>query len=140
MKRLLVLLITITLISPALATSEARVTLVSAEAAGGPLRIVDFPLVWPSPFSPARQDDVVIQYTLSEDADIDMIIVSSGGEIIKKMSFQKGEPGGKGELNKVVWDGLREFGRPLANGIYLGIIMSRSHNKVLGNFKLTAYN
>jgi len=126
-------------------TTEASSTEVSVEATnveilGGPLRVVDFPLVFPNPFSPSRHTGVIIQYTLSEDTDIDLIIISSSGELIKKLSFQSGEEGARGALNKVSWDGLREFSRPLANGIYLGLIMSRAQKQVLSKFKLTAYN
>jgi hypothetical protein len=151
MKNLLIVLITIVLavaasattsgsVSAAEASPEASVEAVGVEVLGGPLRVVDFPLVFPSPFSPSRHNEIVIQYTLSEDADIDLIIISSNGEIIKKMSFQSGEEGAKGDLNKVVWDGQRDFGAPLANGIYLGLIMSPTERQVLSKFKLTAYN
>ncbi len=140
MKNLLIALFIITLsVTGSAMTAGSRVTS-EIEVLSAPARVIGFPLVFPSPFSPMRHNEIIIQYTLSEDADIELIILSSNGEMVKKMSFQSGEEGAKGALNKVRWDGLREFGRPLANGIYLGLIMSRSQKQVLSKFKLTAYN
>jgi hypothetical protein len=121
-------------------SSEVEISSIEAKAGNGPIRIVDFPLVFPSPFSVIRDKKVVIQYTLSEESNIDILIIGASGEIIKKFSFQSGEEGGMAALNQVVWDGKPDWGNPIGNGIYLGIIVSRDKNKVLGNFKLTAYN
>ena len=96
--------------------------------------------VFASPFSTTRDENLVIQYTLSDESNIDILIVGLGGEIIKKFSFSSGEEGGQAALNQVTWDGRRDWGSLIANGVYLGIIISRDQNKVLGNFKLTAYN
>lgn len=108
---------------------------------GGPLRLVGFsPLCYPSPFSRARNKEVAIQYNLSTAADIDIYIYSSSGEIVKKMTVQSGEEGGKAAANKVRWDGFSDLGRIIGNGIYMGTIISRAEKKVLGKFKLVAYN
>jgi hypothetical protein len=123
------------------ATSSVETEVTTLEAkAGGPIRIVDFPLVFPSPFSVIRDKKVVIQYTLSKASNIEILIVGMSGEIIKKISCASGEEGGLGAINHVVWDGRRDWGSLIGNGVYMGIIISKDRNKVLGNFKLTAYN
>ena len=119
-------------------TQEA--TSLEAQTIGGPLRVTDYPIVHPSPFSVVRDDDMVIQYSLSEDANIDIIIFGVSGEIIKKMSFFSGQIGGLGALNQIRWDGKRDFGSLIGNGVYLGVITCPDKHQVLGKFKLTAYN
>jgi len=105
----------------------------------GGLRIIGTPLTFPSPFNPAAGRPVDIQYTLSQSADIDILIVGSSGEILKKISVLRDEEGGKSGSNRVSWDGRTDFGSLPANGIYLTTIMEREGRKVLGKTKLTVY-
>jgi hypothetical protein len=111
-------------------------------ASGGPLRLLGFqqPLCFPSPFSVIRNKDVTISYSLSDNSDIDIYILSSVGEVVKKISVQRGQEGGKAASNKVKWNGITDIGRALSNGIYLGTIIAKPQNKIIGKFKLTAYN
>jgi hypothetical protein len=113
----------------------------TAGFAAGPVRLTGFPpLCYPSPFSTVRDKEVVIKYDLSNNTDIDIYIISSAGQVVKKISAQSGQEGGKAATNKVRWNGLTDLGRIISNGIYLGTIVSKTHGKVLGKFKLTAYN
>ena len=106
---------------------------------GGPLRIVGAPLVNPSPFNPETNKEVTIQYTLSQDANIDIFIFNVAAEIVKKISIAKGEEGGLAQLNKVKWDGATEQGGVVGSGIYLGNLVARDELKILGKFKLVVY-
>jgi hypothetical protein len=105
----------------------------------GGMRLVGTPLVFPSPYNPATGSSVIIQYTLTQAADVDLMIISSTGEILKKKQLYKGEEGGKPGLNKVAWDGRTELGMFAANGIYLATLVDRNERKVLGKAKLTVY-
>lgn len=103
------------------------------------LRLVDTPLSFPSPFKPAAGVPLTLQYTLTESADIDIYIFGSSIQIIKKLSAYKGEEGGKAGLNKITWDGRTDFGTIISNGIYLGTIVNREDQKVLGKVKIVVY-
>ena len=105
----------------------------------GELRIVDKPLAHPVPFSPGAGRTVTFQYTLSQDADVDIFIFSSAGEVLKKISFLKGEEGGRIGLNKVSWDGISNLGTRLGNGIYVATIIHQEDRSVLGKIKLVIY-
>jgi len=105
----------------------------------GGMRLVGAPLAFPNPYNPASGNPVYIQYTLTQGADIDLMIISSTGEILKKKQIYKGEEGGKPGLNKVAWDGRTELGRFAANGIYLATLVDRNERKILGKAKLTVY-
>jgi len=104
---------------------------------GGPVRIVDIPLTFPSPFSITRHGTVTIQYTLSKDAEIQIIFADISGQRIKNFIFPKGTEGGSAGLNKVTWDGRTDRGTLAGNGIYVGTIIAREHAKKLGSVKLT---
>lgn len=107
---------------------------------GGYLRVTGQALTFPSPFSVKRDGKVVIQYKLSASSNVDIYLISVSGERVKKISVNSGEKGGRVGMNKVAWDGLTDQGTPVANGIYLGTIVSRDEYRLLGEFKLTAVN
>ncbi|MFA5035071.1 MAG: hypothetical protein WC500_04765 [Candidatus Margulisiibacteriota bacterium] len=108
----------------------------SEEVIGGPLRVVGEALVYPNPFSLAADKNLVIQYRLSEDTDIDIFIVAVSGDIIKKLSFYSGAEGGSAGINKIRWNGRADDGTLIGNGIYVGTIVDRGGNNVLSKFKL----
>jgi len=110
---------------------------VSVEVMGGPLRIVDVPLTFPSPFSRPRHGTVTVQYTLSADADIDVYITDVGGQRVKKFMCESGSEGGSAGMNKLTWDGMTAMGVPAGNAIYMGTIIARREGRLLAKFKLT---
>lgn len=114
--------------------------LATVEVLGGPLRLVGDPVVFPSPFSKPRDNNLTIQYTLSADADIDIYIIDVGGRRVKKFSCASGQDGGTAGINKLVWDASSSFGGYLSNGIYVGTIIAKEENKLLGKLKLTVVN
>jgi hypothetical protein len=105
----------------------------------GKLRIVDNPLAFPVPFSPGAGRELTLQYSLSRNADIEIFVFSSAGQAVKKLSFSKGEEGGKEGLNKVSWDGISNTGTRIGNGIYVATIIDREVRDVLGKIKLVVY-
>lgn len=120
--------------------ASTSILLTTVNVLGGPLRIIDIPITSPSPFSPSKDKEVIIQYTLSDNANIDIFIYSIDGEQIKKISCSAGSEGGMGQLNKVKWNGIIDDGGIIGNGIYVGTIVSKQENKVLGKFKLNVFS
>lgn len=105
----------------------------------GKLSLIDKPLAFPVPFRPSAGGDLTLQYSLSQDADINIYIASSSGEMVKKLSIPRGEEGAKAGMNKFGWDGRSDMGNYVGNGIYLATIVSREERKVLGKLKLVIY-
>jgi len=107
----------------------------------GETKIVDAPLASPSPYSPLRDNNgITIQYTLSANAGIDLYIYSVAGELVKKISCQEGSEGGSAGLNKVKWNGAPDRGGILGNGTYMGTIIARADNKMIGKFKVNVFD
>ena len=95
--------------------------------------------MFPVPFSPGPGKELTLQYSLSRNADIELFVFSSDGQAVKKLSFSKGEEGGKEGLNKVSWDGVSNTGVRVGNGIYIATIIDREVRDVLGKIKLVVY-
>jgi hypothetical protein len=108
--------------------------------AGGPLRIIGAVLAYPSPFSPTKDGGTQIQYTLSRDAEIEVIVVSIAGEAVRRIHCPAGTEGGSAGANKVPWNGRNMIGEQVGNGVYAGTIISREENKMLAKFKVTVFD
>lgn len=102
----------------------------------GDLSVVGPVLQSPSPFAPARDGNVTIQYTLSANANIDVFILSPTGEIVKKFVITSGTAGGTAGVNKIQWDGKFATGMFAGNAIYAGAIVARDNGKVLASFRV----
>ncbi|MBU0672341.1 MAG: hypothetical protein KJ732_04855, partial [Candidatus Margulisbacteria bacterium] len=125
--------ITIKVTDPAGEASEVLTVLVPT----GELRIYDQPISFPSPVSLKTNKKVDVQYTLSKSADIDMIIVSADGQVVKKFSFPKGGIGGTVGRNVISWDLIDARGYKTGVGIYSYPILDHNTRKILGRGKLT---
>jgi hypothetical protein len=122
------------------ATHAASTTEVcTVTVAGGPLRIIGTVLAYPSPFAPSRQN-TEIQYTLSRDAEIEVIIISIAGEPVRRIHCPAGTEGGNAGANKVSWNGRNMINEQVGNGVYAGTIVSREENKLLAKFKVTVFD
>jgi len=108
--------------------------------AGGPLRVIGAVLPYPSPFSPTKDGKTEIQFTLSKDAEIEVIVVSIAGEAVRRIHCSAGTEGGRAGTNKVAWDGKNMIGEQVGNGVYAGTIVSREENKLLAKFKVTVFD
>lgn len=104
---------------------------------GGPPRLIGIPITFPSPFSKTKDGQVTIQYQLSTDTAIQIILVDISGKRIKNFMFDAGQEGGSAGLNKVTWDGVTDRGTYAGNGIYVGTIIAREDTRKLGTVKLT---
>jgi len=125
--------VTIKVTDPAGEASEVLSVLVST----GELRLFDRPVSYPSPVSLRTGKKVHVQYTLSKSADIDMIIVSADGQIVKKFSFPKGGIGGTVGRNVIPWDLIDDRKNLVGAGISSYLILDRNTRKILGRGKLT---
>jgi hypothetical protein len=108
--------------------------------AGGPMRIIGEVLAFPSPFSPSKDKELEIQYTLSQAGNITIYIVNIAGETVKRISCSPGEEGGNAGRNKVKWNGRYETGEIAGNGVYVGTVIDRDRNKLLARFKFTIFD
>jgi hypothetical protein len=101
---------------------------------GGSVQVVGTPLNYPNPFKPLSGGTTKIQYTLSTDTPITIIIYDITGHERKRMSFAAGSPGGQANLNSVTWNGKSFYSDVVGNGMYIYKIISG--DKVLGTGKL----
>ena len=120
-----------------LGTAAAATQIATIEVLGGPLRLLGPVVVYPSPFNIVQAGNCEIQYTLSADAAIEIDIFSVQGTLTKRIRLDKSGNGGTAGLNKVKWDGKTELGTLAGNAVYVGTIVSRDDNKLLGKFKFT---
>lgn len=117
----------------------------TARITGGK-RVIGPVLNYPNPFVPEKTTVVningvptpiqgtLIQYTLSMDMTVTIIIYDITGHEIKRMRFSSGTNGGSGGLNQVEWDGVTIGGAPGGNGLYYYQLISG--DKVIGSGKL----
>ena len=112
----------------------------TVEVAGGPVRLTSQPLPYPSPFSIPRHQKVAIQYGLSSDANIEVYLIGGDGTRIKHFVLPAGSEGGSAGINKITWDGRTDQGPLAGNAIYVGTVIAKDENRLLGKFKLTIFN
>ncbi|MBN3033664.1 MAG: hypothetical protein JW873_06180 [Candidatus Saganbacteria bacterium] len=123
-----------------LGAAAAASQVATLEVLGGPLRLIGAVVVYPSPFNIIKSGNCEIQYTLSGDANIEIDIFSVEGKIVKRIRAARGAEGGAAGLNKVKWDGRTEMGTLAGNAVYVGTIIGRDENKLLGKFKFSVLN
>jgi hypothetical protein len=114
------------------ATAAANV-----EVIGGDARILDIPIVFPSPAYLRTTQWVTLQYTLSRAARVNINFFDVSGRIIKTVRPNMGQEGTLAGLNKVEVRLLTDQGQTFPAGIVTGIIINQENNKVLGRIKLT---
>jgi hypothetical protein len=108
-------------------TMEARVM-------GGAVQVVGGVYNFPNPFSPMSGGATNIQYVLTRDANVTLIIYDITGHETKRMRFSSGLNGGRGGTNQVNWNGRSLGGDVAGNGMYLYKIISG--DTVIGSGKL----
>jgi hypothetical protein len=114
------------------ATAAANV-----EVIGGEVRILDIPIVFPSPAYLRTTREITIQYTLSRATPVNINFFDVSGRVVKTIRPNIGEEGTLAGLNKVTTTLVTDQGQTFAAGIFQGIIINRENNKVLGRVKLT---
>lgn len=101
----------------------------------GPVQVVGSVLSFPSPFSPTRDREMTIQYTLSGDTNTDVFIFSPVGGTIKKFIIASGQNGAAAGVNKITWNGVAPDNSISGNGVYNGAIVAREEGRILAKFK-----
>ena len=72
-------------------------------------------------------DKTNFTFELSSDAEVEILIYTIGGRKIKHIKSKSLSQG----FNSIFWDGRNEFGRLLANGVYIyKIIANNNNNKI----------
>ena len=99
--------------------------------------VLGTPMSYPNPFKPGV-DLATIKYTLTLPTNIKLPIYNSAGKLVRTLIFSGGvDEGGLGGPNEVPWDGIDNFGNPVANGPYLYFIIS--DGKVIGKGEMAAF-
>ncbi len=101
---------------------------------GGRVQMIGEIYNYPNPFKPSSGGTTQIQYTLSGNASIFLIIYDMTGHEVKRMKFAAGGNGGSAGVNYVPWDGTSLNGRPVGIGMYLYKIISG--DRVLGDGRI----
>lgn len=104
-----------------------------------PAQVEGRPMVFPSPFNPSIHNEVKIQYRLSLQSNIELVIFGGDGSTVMKKRFAMGDEGGKKGLNTVSWNGKSDSGMSVSNGIYIGVIIDKDENRILDKFRLTVF-
>lgn len=103
-----------------------------------PTQIEGKPLVFPNPYNPAH-GEVKIQYRLSMQANIELVIFGADGSTVMKQRYSMGDEGGKKGLNTVSWNGKSESGMMVSNGIFIGALIDKDENRIMDKFRLTVF-
>jgi hypothetical protein len=106
--------------------------------AGGEPRLIGVPITFPSPLNLLKDREVFIQYTMSQDINVDIHMLDVSGREVKKFVCNAGQEGGSAGVNKITWNLITEQGSKVSSGIYVFTIISRDNQKMLGKGKFTA--
>jgi len=90
----------------------------------GKARVLAKPMNYPNPFKPSSGSPTTINYSLSDNADIKIMIFDLAGRMVWQNSYPSGSTGGKVGENEVTWDGKSSAGQIQGNGAYLYTIIS----------------
>jgi hypothetical protein len=103
---------------------DLEVAFVDPTAAGG------FVTNYPNPFHPG-EEPTTIAYKLDDFASVTIRIYTQSGKLVKRMTFDRGTPGGQSGLNEVLWDGRNGKGEVVASGGYLALIEAQGTGETL---------
>ncbi len=103
-------------------------------AGGGRVQVVGNLYNYPNPFKPSSGGTTQIQYSLTKDASIILIIYDISGHEVQRFKYGAGTSGGAVGVNQVTWNGKSLSGKVIGNGMYLYKIISG--DKVLGDGRI----
>ena len=106
----------------------------------GTVQVIGATLTYPVPFKPVRAPDnpLRIGYTLSKNADVDLMIYDVSGQIVMTRKFRANFEGGRAGYNIVEWNGRTDFGGVIGNGIYIYRIISGK--RAIGTGKIIVFD
>ena len=78
---------------------------------------------YPNPFG---SGGTTFYYVLSQDADVNIKVFTTRGELVKSFTASSGQAGGQLGVNRIPWDGQNDFAEPVANGVYLYLIVAKN--------------
>jgi phage protein U len=103
--------------------NETYTTMEAIIKTGG-VQVIGKPINYPNPFSPMSGGTTSIQYILSKDAAITLVIYDTNGHQIKRVRYGAGTAGGRGGTNQAEWNGTSVGGDIVGNGMYFYKIIS----------------
>lgn len=84
---------------------------------------------YPNPFDPNRQN-TIIEYLLTQNEKINLIIYDMSGQIVYDWTFYPGDKGAKQGINRISWNGRNEQGDLVANGLYFAYLRKGDENEM----------
>jgi len=117
---------------------ERDYPLLTGRIMGGGVQVIGRPYNFPNPFKPLSGGVTTIQYTLTVNATVTLIIYDITGHEVKRIRSSAGENGGMAGLNQVTWNGESMGNDVVGNGMYLYKIISG--NEVIGTGKLVIFD
>jgi len=99
------------------------------------LSVTTGPRTVPNPFKPRHGESTVIEYGLSDNMDIKIIIFDITGKTVWQKNCPSMLPGGQLGPNTVSWDGKTDFGTVAPNGVYVYFITS--HGQTLAKSQVS---
>jgi hypothetical protein len=103
---------------------DLQVAFVDPNAGGG------YVTNYPNPFHPPTQGTTVA-WKLDDDATVHVRIFTLSGDLVRDLSFPRGDTGGKLGLNEWVWDGRNGGGAVVASGGYIALVEAQGAGQTL---------
>gem|GEM_PF-2565311 len=107
----------------------------------GDVQVIGDTLSYPVPFRPLAGERATIAYTLTDNADVTIVVTDVALRPVMTRKFSAGAEGGRLGYNQISWDGISDIGGQrnfVGNGIYVyQIIYDR---KVLAKGKIVVFD
>ena len=103
---------------------DVQVSFVDPSAAGG------YVTNYPNPFHPPAEG-TILAYKLDDLASVTIRIFTQSGDLVRRVEFARGAPGGTAGLNQFVWDGKNGGGKVVSSGGYLALIEAQGTGETL---------
>jgi len=103
---------------------DLQVAFVDPTAGGG------FVTNYPNPFH-AGDEGTTIAYKLDNLATVSIRIFTTSGALVRRVTLDRGTPGGNPGLNEWIWDGKNGKGEVVASGGYLAFIEAQGEGETL---------
>jgi hypothetical protein len=103
---------------------DLEVAFVDPAAGGG--YVTNFP----NPFHPPSEP-TTLAYKLADHASVTIRIYTQSGQLVRRVEFARGAPGGAAGLNQFLWDGRNGKGEVVASGGYQVLIEAQGTGETL---------